>query len=264
MIDIHTHILPGLDDGSPSLENSLEHIKLMVEAGVTDIFVTPHYITGEYNNTPDIIEEKRLLLQKDIDKAGYSCKLHKGVEVYLTDNVHEQLNLREYTLGNSDYILVETAMNGFPVNLLDILYRMVKSGLKPIMAHPERYADVIKSSSKVEDLIYRNVYMQANAGSFLGVYGDAAANTAWELLQKGFIHFIASDCHCSRDEYLLPIAKEMLKENFPDYPLEQFFSTNQSLVLENDSIEYFNPPIYQPAVNKGSILSKILRIFYEG
>ncbi len=261
MVDIHTHILPAIDDGSGDIDSSLLYVSLMKEKGVTDFFVTPHYIVGEYDNTPDIVSRKYDELTAAILHKGYDINVHKGVEVYLSSGILEKVDLRKYCLGNSDYILVETAMNGFPANVLEIFYQLVKKGFKPILAHPERYIDIIKKVSLVEDLIYRNVYMQVNAGSFLGVYGDQVAKTAWDLFHKGFIHFIASDCHCHRDEYILPIAKQVLKERYPDYTSEIFTDVNPAKIISNEKIEYFNPAVHQVSEEQETFLGKIKKLF---
>lgn len=261
MVDIHTHLLPGVDDGSLDMDNSLLFVKKMQEAGVSDCFVTPHYIIGEYDNTPEVVAEKHENLTKAITAEGYEVNVHKGVEVYLSSDIHNKIDLRHYCLGSSDYILVESAMNGFPANILEIFYHLVKKGFKPIFAHPERYIDVIKKVSLVEDLIYRNVYMQVNAGSFLGIYGEQVAKTAWDLFHKGFIHFIASDCHCHRDEYLLPVAKQLLKERYPEYASELFFDTNPRKIIENEVVEYFNPAVHQVIEEQDTLLNRIKKLF---
>ncbi len=259
MIDIHIHILPGLDDGSPDMATSIKYLEAIIQSGVTDIIATPHYIVGEYDNDNTIIETSCKKLIKEAKSLNLSIKIHTGVELYLTGNIDGQINLDNYCLGNSHYILVESALNGLPANLFEILYRIVKKGYKPILAHPERYSDIIDDHRVAEDLVYRDVYLQANAGSFLGKYGESVAKTVWCLLEKGLIHFIASDCHCASDEYSLLQTKDMLIKHYPNYPIELLTDINPRKVIDNKEIQIINSQIYVDRQREDTLLTKIKR-----
>ncbi len=263
MIDIHTHILPSVDDGSQSMEIALKCLKTLQNSGVTDVFLTPHYIPGEYDNTKSLIKEKCRELKEAADKESITLKQHCGIELYLTGSKKEESDFAEFRMGESDYVLVETAMQGFPVNLLEHLYLMVRKGLKPILAHPERYIDIIQDLSLAEDLIYRNVYLQANAGSFLGLYGRTASRAAWEMFQKGYFHFIASDYHCQEQEYPLKQFRDMISENYPEYPVDYLLLDNPAKIIANEKIDYINSEILTsfPENNSGGFLQKLLRLF---
>lgn len=263
MIDIHTHILPNTDDGAENMEIALSCLSKIQEVGVTDVFLTPHYIPGEYDNTGEIIDRKCTELRKTAKENDINVNLHCGVEFYLTGTGQKETDFSGFRLGNSDYVLVETAMHGFPVNLFEILYIMVKKGYKPILAHPERYMDIMKDSTIAEDLIYRNVYLQANAGSFIGDYGKIVSRTAWEMLQKGFYHFIASDHHCNTNHYSLQVISNLFAEDYPEYPLDMLINENPARIIRNEKIEYFNPPILMNKENGNSkgFFQKILQFF---
>jgi protein-tyrosine phosphatase len=263
MIDIHTHILPAVDDGAKDTEISLRCLKTLQESGVTDVFLTPHYIPGEYDNTHEKIEEKCRLLRKSASQEGITVNLHSGVELYLTDAGQQDVDYSSYRLGSSDYILVETAMHGFPINLLDNLYQMVRKGYKPILAHPERYIDIIQNPSLAEDLIYRNVYLQANAGSFFGDFGKASTRAVWSMLQKGFIHFVASDYHCQTQNYPLTVFRDMMTTNYPGFPIDLLINQNPAKIIKNEEIEYLNREVLTsfPKTNAESFFQKILKVF---
>ena len=260
MIDIHTHILFEIDDGSKSLDISIEQIKIMEQAGVTDIFLTPHYIRNSFPTNKKTIQERYAILTDELKKDKVNVNLHKAAEVYLEDDIHNDIEVENLTVNDTDYVLVETSMNGFPENLYDNLYHLVRKGYKPIMAHPERYRDVNTDIDYAENLIHRNVYLQVNAGSFLGMYGDRAEKTAWELMENGWIHFIASDNHCLSDEFILPVALAEVAKRFGDEAVELLTVTNQQKVLNNESIEYFLPkqdtshkkdkPFFQRLINR--------------
>jgi protein-tyrosine phosphatase len=239
MIDIHTHILPACDDGADNLSTSITEIRKMINAGVTDIVLTPHFIRNVYNNHTDVIESKFNYLQNEVEKQKIPITLYKGAEVYLDENIFEDIESENFNINNSDYILVETNLSGFPKNLLEILYKLVKNNYKPILAHPERYPDIIQNPTLAEDLIYRNVYFQINAGSLIGLYGKRISKTAWKLLSRGHVHFLASDTHCNNDEYLLPLAYKIIKKNFGEDFAKLLCVINPDKLLKNKNIQLF-------------------------
>jgi len=260
MIDIHSHILPGVDDGSPDLETSLQYLKLIQDSGVSDLFLTPHYIPGEYNNTKNNILDKCYSLKLAAEQENITIRLHCGLELYLTDSQAQNINFSDFRMGDSDYILVETALNGFPMNLLDVLFYMVRKGYKPIFAHPERYVNIIEDISVAEDLIYRNVYLQANSGSFLGHYGPTISKTVWKLFHRGFLHFIASDEHCISKSYSLLKLRNMLLDNYSEEQINTLIYDNAAKIISNEKIALFNQKIspLNERKNSGNILHKLL------
>ena len=257
MIDIHTHILYDIDDGSTDLETSVKHIANMSRSGVTDIFLTPHYIRYDFPTSKENIENRFQNLQKEISNKNIKIKLHKACEVYLDDNIWEDIEAQNLMINDTKYVLVETTMNGFQENLYEILFDLVRRGYRPIMAHPERYRDVYNELQVAEDLIFRNVYLQINAGSLLGLYGEKIKKTAWKLLQNGFAHFLASDNHCQNDDYVLPEAIEMLNSQFDSSYTELLTQTNPQKVLNDEPIEFFNN-MNEPLQEKVSFFQKFL------
>ncbi len=239
MIDIHTHILPGCDDGSPDMETSLKKIRKMAEAGINGIVLTPHFIRNQYHNTHNVITGKFKELKSQLKKENVSVKIYQAAEVYLDSNIKKDIESEKLLIADTNYILVETNLTGFPSNLIDILYGLVISGYRPILAHPERYTDLISNPSFAEDLIHRNIYLQLNAGSLIGHYGKSVKNTAWYLLEKGFIHFIASDDHCKSEDYSLPSAIVEIRKRIDDYTVKLLTEINPGKMLNNDKIDFF-------------------------
>ena len=266
MIDIHTHLLPGVDDGAEDLDSALRCLKVMAECGVTDVFLTPHHIPGEYENKKDRTLSKTEALKEALSQEGIGVNLHTGSELYLTETAGKDPGFGEFVMGDSDYILVETAMNGFPLNLREILYLMVRKGFKPILAHPERYLDIIQDISIAEELVYRNVYLQANAGSFLGEHGRSVMNTAWEMFQKGYYHFIASDHHCRSNNYSLSALESILSEQYPEHLVKLLVYDNPMKIINKEKIEYFSPGISDDSSDRVSegFIHKILRMMNHG
>ncbi|MCK4653787.1 MAG: hypothetical protein KAU01_05025 [Candidatus Cloacimonetes bacterium] len=257
MIDIHTHLLHGCDDGSPDIETSLSHLKKMIAAGVSIIVVSPHFIRNTYHNTSEGIEKKFKELKSAIKKEKIPVTLFKAAEVYLDMNSKDIIKSENFTINDTDYVIVETNLTGFPTNLYEILYELVTNGYKPILAHPERYTNIIRNPELSEDIIHRNVYFQLNAGSLLGQYGKSIQKTAWFLLEKGFVHFLASDTHCKSYEYTLPIAVEEIKKNVDKYTAELLTEINPTKMLNNEKIEFFY--LDSEVIEKKNFFSRIFK-----
>jgi len=254
MIDIHTHILHNCDDGSDSLELSIEQITNMISKGVTDIVLTPHYMNSYVQTDAKVINKQF----KEISKATANMKinLHKGGEIFLNPGVEDKID-KELCIGDTSYILVETNMGEFTPDIYEILFKLVRKGLRPILAHPERYNYIINDPNMAEDFLHRNVYLQVNAGSVLGFYGSKIAKTAWYLIDNGFAHFIASDNHCKIDEYILPAAIEAIRDNIDDYTADLLSQINPQKMLNNEKIKYFY--LEKQPIEKKGFFEKILK-----
>lgn len=193
MIDIHTHILPNVDDGSPSLEVSLAMLEEQVKQGVTDVYLTPHVCFGNKQ-----YYEKEELIEK-FEKFKNACKnipikLHLGEEIFYRSNSYDAFkNDKFLPLGDTGYYLVEFSMSQDFEDIESTVYNLTCLGKKIIIAHPERY------SYMKDDLMDRlrdvGAYFQINASSFLGEFGKHAKKRAKKLLKKGYVDFVASDCH---------------------------------------------------------------------
>lgn len=246
MIDIHSHVLFGVDDGSQELSQSLLVLQSAADAGMQIIIATPHYMRGFYDNTRTVIDNKFSALSSAMHDQNISIKLLKGAEVYLTDDlVIDDILNENLFIENTKYVLVETEMNGFPADLHHILYKMVKKGMRPILAHPERYRNIQQNPSSAEDFIFRDVYLQINAASLLGGYGRSAHDTAWFLVENGLAHFIGSDSHCQSAEYGYPLAIQAIAERLGDGLAELLSTINPSKMLANEkvSLKYmYTPP----------------------
>ncbi len=239
MIDIHTHILPNIDDGSKSLQRSLDTLSLMVEKGVKEVVLTPHYLSGAYDNSPQIINSAFIEFEKEVKRKKIDIILHKGTEVFLNNYVFHDDLIYKFAIDKTKFILVETNMQEIPDNIFTHLYNIAKNDYQPILAHPERYQDIIRNPNLALDFIHRNVLLQINAGSLLGMYGKRIKETAWELLNRGYAHFLASDNHCQNMEYVLPIAIEVIKENIDSYTSKLLTEINPAKIFSGEKIEFF-------------------------
>ena len=197
MVDIHTHILPNLDDGAKSIDESVAIVKKAYENGVTDLVVTPHFIFGSSYNANNKTKEKKYdMLLRRIEKLKLDINIYLGNEIFIDRDIVKFIkDGSAITINNSRYLFFELPMNNDYKHVEDIIFNIKTSGYIPVIAHPERYLIFKDNISLVERFLELGVLFQSNIGSFLGVYGDRVKDTAILLLKHNCIHFIASDTH---------------------------------------------------------------------
>lgn len=259
MIDIHSHILHCVDDGSESLTQSLEALKILKQNGVKKVVLTPHFMLGGYDNTSNKIQPKIAELKNAAQNLG--IELFFAAEVYLTENSLSDIKQNNFNINNGSYVLIETTMSGFENNFYQMVFDIAKTGLKPILAHPERYKDVMQNPSIAQDLIHHNMYLQINAGSLLGHYGFESEKAAWYMLEHGFVHFIASDYHCHNKPYILQKAFELVKNKIDDYTANLLFIENPQKVLDSKPIERFYLSLIDEEIKPKSFIKKLKSLF---
>ncbi|MDE1175556.1 MAG: exopolysaccharide biosynthesis protein [Edaphobacter sp.] len=196
MIDIHHHLLWDQDDGSTSLETSLEMARIAAADGITHIACTPH-ANGQYAYIPEEIDAKIEELQRLIDAEGLKLKLGRGCDFHMTyDNIqvaHEEPT--RFSLNNGMYLLVEIPDYALPRGLGETFYEMQISGLSPILTHPERNPTLQQEPELVAEWLRGGILVQVTAGSVIGDMGRRAQKMAHELLANRWVHFIATDAH---------------------------------------------------------------------
>ncbi len=239
MIDMHTHILPNIDDGSESMEETIKMLKEAKEAGFTDIITTSHYIENSYDITKR--ERKNIIneIKSKLDIENINIKLYNGAEAYISNNIYELIEKEELpTLNNSKYLLMELPMNNKVLYLENVIYSLESKGITPIIAHPERYSYVQKDIKFVEELVERGVLFQANYGSIIGKYGNDASKSVKKLLKKKLIHFLGTDTHKSNSIYtqMNIILKKLEKITGKEY-LELLSVINPEIVINNGNVE---------------------------
>lgn len=194
--DIHSHLLPGIDDGVQSISEALKTIKKFKELGYTKLVTTPHILHDFYNNTPEIIAEKLSILKSAIDEEGIDMEVEAAAEYYMDEHFLSLIeNENELLTFGDKYLLFETGFMNEPINLNEIIFKLKSKGYNPVMAHPERYGYITQKFNMVEDLINRGVLMQLNINSLSGYYSKEIKKTAEKLIDNEFVHFLGSDCH---------------------------------------------------------------------
>lgn len=212
MIDLHVHILPGLDDGASSVSEALEMARIAVAGGIKAAVATPHVITGLYNSNKEEILASLENLNKLIDESKIPLKVLPGAEYRLEPDLPVRLARGELlTLGDSGrYLLVELPADFIPQYTGRVIFELLIQGVVPVVAHPERNAGFIKDPSLLYELIARGALTQVTAGSINGRFGSGAAAAARLFLEHGCAHFIASDAHSPRGR--APVLTEAMEE----------------------------------------------------
>lgn len=243
MIDFHSHILPNIDDGSRSVEETFHIIKEAEQAGFNTIIATSHYIEGYYESIVDERLELITAINEKLKSENCDVRIKIGNEIYFSDNVKLLLEQRRATtIDNSQYILFELPFDIKPMNIYDFVYELLQNKLKPVLAHPERYSYTQKDPSIITDLIEKGVLMQINYGSVIGQYGEKAKIIARKLLETNSVHFLGSDVHRENSIYpQIPKILEEIRTIIGEEKLEEISTKNAELVLRNDEIEVDNP-----------------------
>ncbi|MGN1303213.1 MAG: tyrosine-protein phosphatase [Clostridia bacterium] len=243
MIDFHTHIIPNIDDGSRSVEETFNLIKEAKEAGFEGIILTSHYIENYYETDAPERDVWVKAISDSLKSKGIETNLYIGNEIYISENIMELLiNRKASTINNTSYVLFEMPLNAEPMNLYDVIYSLQENKLVPVLAHPERYSFVQKEPELIYDLIQKGVLMQANYGSILGQYGENAKMIVKKFLENDMIHFLGSDVHRQNSIYKkIPQALEEIRKIIGEEKLEKLTTTNPKLALENKRIDIEEP-----------------------
>lgn len=240
MIDFHSHILPSIDDGAKTLEESITILKEAEKAGVTNIIVTPHFILGsQYEANTKTRKEKLEQLNKEIAKQKLNMKLYLGNEVYVENNMLNLLKQKKVsTIHDSQYILFELPLNNTYHGLEDLIFNLKLHGYQPVIAHPERYQFLKENPKQIETLLEQGALFQCNLGSFFGFYGHGAEDLAWLFLKHHMVHFIGSDVHnLARSSYhLLEDFKKKALRYISEEELDNILDMNALKVLKKEEM----------------------------
>ena len=207
--DIHSHLIPGIDDGSKSIEESIDLIKGLHQQGYKKIVTTPHIMSDLYRNTPEIILSGLEKVRKVLQEKNIPVELEAASEYFLDYELNEKLKNNEklLTFGNEKYLLFELSFLQEPDQLQEFIFNLQTKGYVPVLAHPERYP-YWYGSTKLEELADQGVLLQLNLNSVNGYYGDDVQKIGFELLEKKIISFLGTDCH---NEYHLDALQESYK-----------------------------------------------------
>jgi len=196
MVDIHHHLLPGLDDGSSSMENSVEMARMAAAEGITHIVCTPH-ANGQFAYNPVLNAARTHELAARLADQGIPITLGRGCDFHLSfDNVRQaQADPARFSINGLGYLLVEVPDYGLPPGLTETFYALQLAGLTPILTHPERNPTLLAEPERMAEWMRGGVLVQVTADSLTGHKGKPAQRMALELLEKRWVHFLATDAH---------------------------------------------------------------------
>jgi protein-tyrosine phosphatase len=196
VIDLHSHILPGIDDGPETLEGSLELARAALADGIETIAATPH-VRDDYPTTPEVMERAVAGLRVALTHAGLPLDVRTGGEIAIEriDGMSHE-DLRRFGLGgNPRYLLLEFPYGGWPLVLADIVFSLRVTGITPVIGHPERNAEVQADPDRLGPLVDQGALVQLTAASLVGRVGRGAQRAAVGLLDRELVHLLASDAH---------------------------------------------------------------------
>lgn len=243
MIDFHTHILPNIDDGSRSIEETFNLIDEAQKAGFDEIVLTPHYMEGYYET--DVAEREVWLdaISKNLFIKNFNGKLYLANEIYMSENLISLLeNARASTINNTSYVLFELPLNAEPFNLYDVIYEMLQYKLVPVLAHPERYSYIQREPELLYDLAQKGVLFQVNYGSIIGQYGNSAKIFVKKMFENKYVHFLGTDVHREKTIYQkIPQCLMEIQSIIGEEKLKAITTTNPALALLNKRIDIDQP-----------------------
>lgn len=239
MIDIHSHVIPTVDDGSSSVDETFNMIKEAKQVGFTDIILTSHFLLNSYETEPSELVFWKDKLQEVLNNQEFCVNLHSGMEIYISNQMEELVkNKRILTLASSRYMLIELPMGSTVKYLAQVLYELESMGIKPIIAHPERYKCVQDNPEIVLDYMEKGALLQCNYASILGFYGHTAQKTVKKLLKKNYVSFLGSDCHKQNQIYpMIPDAAKKIKKIIGETEFEKISTLNAKKILSNEPWE---------------------------
>lgn len=239
MIDLHAHILPGLDDGSQSLRESLEMARMAAQSGVRAMVVTPHCTDSRAR----AVRASVARLRSALEDAQIPLKLYEGMEIFGTGETAYLLQEeRLLTLNRSRYPLIEFPFQSNGDIETEILNSVLEAGYRPVVAHPERYRYVQREPALMNLWQKMGCLFQINRGSLLGRFGYEAQKLALALVDRGFATAVASDAHSShaRTPWMQDI-KEFLTEEFSPVAAEYLLRRNPGKIINNEPLAYEEP-----------------------
>ena len=264
MIDLHCHILPGVDDGAKTLEHALDMGRMARDDGITKIVATPHIFRENISRTDfATIRRKRADLQEAFAKNDIPVGLLAGAEVHIPHNLIVEIreNRQDLVINNGSYMFVEFPQDHVFFGVEDLFFNLMNEDITPIIAHPERNSVFRKNPSRLYELIRIGMLVQANSGSFCGRYGSEVEESAFWFLENRFVHFIASDGHGVRS--IPPKLSEAVSVISPVIGEEYAMALVQDnpLAVINDQKLTHLPDAIDPKKKQKSFRIKIPKLF---
>ena len=260
MIDLHCHILPGLDDGSESLTESVAMARVALEEGIETIVATPHLFRGDIELADlSAVGRKKQELEAALRQAAIPLKILNGVEVRFSHNLMAEIkkNKRSLVIHNSSYMFIEFPFDYVYSGVKEVFFDLMSEGIIPIIAHPERNSVFINHPGQLYDLVEMGCLCQANSGSFTGQYGQSVRDTAEHFVRWGLIHALGTDAHNSTGR--APRFKDSIKvveSIIGAQAVQALVQDNPQAVLDDKTPPYMPEP-FNPSPKEKSFKIKL-------
>lgn len=197
-VDMHSHLIPGIDDGVKTIEESIESIKILHDMGYSHLITTPHIMPDFYPNTPEIIQAGLAKVRDALKADNIHITIDAAAEYYLDFGFYEQFDKEKILSINNKYVLIELSFLNPPQVLYETIFKIETSGFTPILAHPERYSYWINNLEVFQELKNRGVWLQVNINSFADEYGAPIRRMAEKLVKLNLVDLLGSDFHRSQ------------------------------------------------------------------
>jgi len=241
MIDLHCHILPGIDDGPKTLDESLEMARIFEQAGYSHVVATPHAVPGTtWMPKPEDIRYQLTELNHAIVNNGIKLKVLPGMEIALDPQIPVLItNNRVQTLAGTSYVLIEPPFQRLPLGWEHAIFDVLSRGIKVLLAHPERCSQLSSKPQLCDELIESGVYFQVNWDSFLGHHGRKTQKMAIYLSTRGYIHCLATDSHDARSRNAIQVRRtaDSIEELIGPRNLHLISRENPVRVLRNETLK---------------------------
>lgn len=252
MIDIHCHILPGVDDGAECMHDAISMAMIAKEQGIKKIIATPHYhpefryLKGE--ELKKVYED----FKNELNENKIDLEIYLGNEIYFTYNLIENISdLDFYSLNDSKYVLVEFPPTNFPINLCNVVYELKQKGFTPVLAHVERYIKIHEDPEIIYDCIKTGAIIQINSSSLMGKNGKELQKLCNLLISRNMVHLVSSDAHSSgRRRPLLKDAYEYIEKKYSKAKADNLFIKNPQCIIDNKDI-IVEEPLEKPEEKVG-------------
>jgi protein-tyrosine phosphatase len=258
MIDLHCHILPGMDDGASDVSVSLAMAREAVTQGVETVACTPHILPGLYHNSGPAIRRATVRLQEALEQERIPLRLVTGADVHMTPDLVAGLRSGHLlSIADSRYVLIEPPHHSAPPQLADFFFNLVIAGYVPILTHPERLSWIPSRYEAVKRLVAAGVWMQITAGSLTGVFGRAALYWAERMLDEGCVHLLASDAHdTERRHFDLAAGRDCAAKRVGAEEIQCLVVTRPMGVLKDQPPSSLPGPLGGTYAKKGSRLDQ--------
>ncbi|GGA98182.1 hypothetical protein ERX37_04530 [Macrococcus hajekii] len=238
MIDIHNHLLIGVDDGPKTEKDAINLLNQAQEQGITDILITPHHYSGDWLNSQSSVIENIKVIEKIISEHQINIKVYPGHEIRVNENVINELKSGyNMTLNHSKYVLIEFPFSDYPHFAEQLLYQLQLNGYIPLIAHPERCKPLIKHPEKLFSAIEKGAIAQVTSASVTGDLGENLKETSLRMIENNLVHIIGSDAHNAENRpFLLKEAYQVVEKELGEEYVD-LLKYNAEAILNNKNVK---------------------------